>query len=82
MGKWVDLEPFGKGKCARILPTMKPLYRFETIDYSDFVPEETDEPNIYGEVIRKKGELRVRYDGTILSFWKGRQLILTFRWAD
>jgi hypothetical protein len=55
-----------------------PLYRFENHpDLTELVPPETDEPNIYGAVVYKQGEVRHRFDGVIRSEWEGRVLVRT-----
>jgi hypothetical protein len=56
----------------------QPLYRFEPLpDLTELVPPETDEPNIYGAVVYKQGEVRHRFDGVIRSEWEGRVLVRT-----
>jgi hypothetical protein len=52
-----------------------PLYRFENPEPD--VPKETDEPNVYGEVIAKEGEHRLRFDGKIFSYWVGPKCVKT-----
>jgi hypothetical protein len=55
-----------------------PLYRFQELpDLTELVPPETDEPNIYGAVVYKQGEVRHRFDGAVYSEWRGRRLTRT-----
>jgi hypothetical protein len=35
-----------------------------------------DQPNSYGPVVYKKGEMRLRESGGVWSVWKGRRLEL------
>jgi hypothetical protein len=56
----------------------QPLYRFQEFpDLTELVPPETDEPNIYGAVVYKQGEVRHRFDGAVYSEWRGRRLTRT-----
>ena len=57
-----------------------PLYRFEEFpDLNDPLVPETDEPNVYGEVVFKLGDIRHRFDGEIHSIWDGDVCVFTKR---
>ena len=57
-----------------------PLYRFQEFpDMNDTLMPETDEPNVYGEVVFKLGGIRHRFDGEIHSIWNGDICVLTKR---
>jgi hypothetical protein len=55
-----------------------PLYRFQNFaEMDDTKQPETDEPNIYGEVVFKLGEIRHRFDGEVHSIWDGKACVFT-----
>jgi hypothetical protein len=55
-----------------------PLYRFqEFAELDEPLQPETDEPNVYGEVVFKLGEVRHRFDGKVHSIWDGDRCLLT-----
>jgi hypothetical protein len=57
-----------------------PLYRFQNVADAEEQPQlETDEPNVYGEVVFKLGEVRHRFDGQVHSVWDGARCVLTKR---
>jgi hypothetical protein len=57
-----------------------PLYRFENFaETDDALQPENDEPNIYGEVVFKLGDIRHRFDGDVHSIWDGNVCIFTRR---
>ena len=57
-----------------------PLYRFQEFAETDeFLQPETDEPNVYGEVVFKLGEVCHRFDGKVHSVWDGDRCVLTKR---
>ena len=51
-------------------PTTGPLNDLETVGGDDA-------PNLYGRVVGKKGNLRLRRTGNLLSLWAGPKLVLT-----
>ena len=74
--KSVTVGPAGYSRLDMKLP----LYRFQNLsEFDDALRPETDEPNIYGEVVFKMGEVRHRFDGKIHSVWDGNRCILTKR---
>ena len=55
-----------------------PLYRFqEFAELDEPLQPETDEPNVYGEVVFKLGEVRHRFDGKVHSIWDVDRCLLT-----
>lgn len=68
-------------KCNESVPrACPPLYRFEPLpDLTELVPPESDEPNIYGRVVRRVGNIRLRFSGSVWSLWAGPMLVYTTR---
>ena len=57
-----------------------PLYRFqEFADLDDPLQNENDEPDVYGEVVFKLGNIRHRFDGEVHSVWDGKVCVFTKR---
>lgn len=61
-----------------------PMYRFENLPDTPTIQEPvipaSDEPNIYGSVCFREGEVRVRVDGFVSplwSVWIGKRLTVT-----
>jgi hypothetical protein len=51
-------------------------------EFCDSLLPETDEPNVYGEVVFKLGEIRHRFDGQVHSVWDGDRCVLTKRFKN
>jgi hypothetical protein len=81
----IELETSYNGSIQKVrnrfatISMKPPLYRFEELERTPI--EDSDEPNIYGEVVYKKDNVRIRSDGFVMSIWLGAECLSTARVA-